>query len=692
MCDKFKKNVPSPWCPVHAVENESGCIAEVWGRTYKIENNLLFSSVTSLGDELLSSPIRIAASENGKKIDWRDTDAFLSEADNEKAVIYATAQSEAFIVNTCTTLEFDGFATVDIKLMPRGFTVPQLFGLEKKETPKTYLDYFHIEIPIKKEFATLYHSYPCGVLPDASGASGDSDANMYSGSGKIADSDMASGFSSVIFLGNDEKGFFTYLDTDEGWQPADINRMIEYDVKDDEVVIRLRIIDGQPKAWEETETPEGQYEYPDLSYRVFFQASPLKPFPKNPFEEKRLHIDCFKKIEPDYIDFLANPVVPGSNETGYDRIKRLGVTTLILHEKWNQVQNYWKLTYRTRHQIKTIIEECHKRGIKVVPYFGYEISTLADIWNDKRDEYRRIGGEQKKGLGWYRFPAQRELCVCYNSPIADEFADGLEKLVDEYGFDGIYLDGTGMVWNCRNTAHGCGYYDSEGNLKSTYPILGVRRLMRRLYEIFESRGKTINCHVSDCICGAGMAFTHGLWLGEYIQYTLVKTGADKMPEGYMRATHSGRNFGIPAEFLVYENKPIWGFDDAFAFTLIHGVLPRPNDIGEPLEKMSKLWKIIDSFDIGESEWCPYFREGSHPFKADNNAVKISAYKYTADDRHKWLIFIANSEAAEIEACVVSGLAGGKLTNAQTGEPVYISGDGITLDFGRFDHYIFIFEN
>ena len=89
-----------------------------------------------------------------------------------------------------------------------------------------------------------------------------------SGSGKIADSDMASGFSSVIFLGNDEKGFFTYLDTDEGWQPADIKRMIEYDVKDDEVVIRLRIIDGQPKAWEETETPEGQYEYP----RSFLQG------------------------------------------------------------------------------------------------------------------------------------------------------------------------------------------------------------------------------------------------------------------------------------------------------------------------------------------------------------------------------------------------------------------------------------
>ncbi len=682
--------VPSPWTPVIVEENKNGCCASVWGRDYKIENNLLFSSVTSLGDELLSAPIRISASENGKKIEWQDVDVFLSQTEDEKAVIYATAQSEAFIVNTSTTIEFDGCATVDIKLMPRGFTVPQLFGLEKKDPPKTNLDYFHLEIPIKREFATLYHSYPCGVLPDASGTNEKVAANMYSGSGKITGESMASGFSSVMFLGNDEKGFFTYLDTDEGWQSEDIRRMMEYDVSDDEVVLRLRFIDGQPKRWAEIETDQGQYEYPDISYRVFFQATPIKPFPENPFEEKRLHIDCFKKIAPEYIDFLSNPVVEGSDEIGYDRIKRLGVTTLILHEKWNQVQNYWKLTKRTQHQLKTIIEECHKRGIKVVPYFGYEISTMADIWYDKSELYKRKGREMKKGLGWYRFPAQREVCVCYNSPIADEFANGLEKLVDEYDFDGIYLDGTGMVWNCHNTEHGCGYYDDEGNLKSTYPILGVRRLMRRLYDIFESRGKTINCHVSDCICGAGMAFTHGLWLGEYIQYTLVKTGAKEMPEGYMRSTHSGRNFGIPTEFLVYENKPIWGFDDAFAFTLIHGVLPRPNDIAEPLEKMSRLWNIVDSFPVAKSQWCPYFKEGVHPFKASDDAVKISGYKYDDNGSVKWLLFVANSKTDELTGYNISGFEG-RLTDAKSGEEIAVKDGTVSLDFERFGHYVFKYE-
>lgn len=125
-----------------------------------------------------------------------------------------------------------------------------------------------------------------------------------------------------------------------------------------------------------TASENGQYVYNDISYRIAFQASPVREFPKNPYTEKRLHIDCFKKISNDYDEFLRNPVVDSDREIGYDRIKRLGVTTLILHEKWNQIQNCWELTLPTQRRIKEIIEECRKRDIKVVLYFGYEISTL----------------------------------------------------------------------------------------------------------------------------------------------------------------------------------------------------------------------------------------------------------------------------------------------------------------------------
>lgn len=64
--------------------------------------------------------------------------------------------------------------------------------------------------------------------------------------------------------------------------------------------------------------------------------------------KKRLHIDCFKKISNDYDEFLINTVVDSDREIGYDRIKRLGVTTLILHKKRNQIQNCWELTLPTQ--------------------------------------------------------------------------------------------------------------------------------------------------------------------------------------------------------------------------------------------------------------------------------------------------------------------------------------------------------
>ena len=295
----------------------------------------------------------------------------------------------------------------------------------------------------------------------------------------------------------------------------------------------------------------------------------------------------------------------------------------------------------------------------------------------------------KEGLGWYRFPAQREISVCYNSPISDAFVRGIERLVEEYGFDGIYLDGTGMVWDCKNTAHGCGYVDADGNLKATYPIFGVRNLLKKLYGIFESRGKTINCHVSDCFCTAGIAFAHALWVGEYIQYSLVQGGAKEMPEGYLRATHNGRNFGIPSELIVYENKPIWGFDDALAFSLVNGVLPRPNDIGEPLEKMSAIWKIVDAFPMADSQWYPYYKPEELPFSCQNRAVKISGNCYSGSQNNRWMLWIANATTDDLGPRRISGFGGCEVTCAETGELLPVKEEAVTLRLGRFGHRILL---
>lgn len=672
-----------PWTDLTAEEIENGVKVNVWGREYVAKDSLFFSSVLSQGEELLAAPIRIVGKENGQDMKFHDTKVFFCSADGAKMQFITTAESDAFMVNTRVRLEFDGVATVEMSLMPRGFTVPQLFGLEKKYDPDNIIDNFYLEIPLKKETSNLYHFYPCGILPDASG--GKKEISMYDGSGFVS-KDICSPFASITFVGNDSKGFFTYFESDRNWQPAEKDKAIRIINKENETCVRFCLIDGQPIAWQKIGVTKGQYKLPAVTFRFSFQASPVKPFPANPYKEKRLHIDCYKKLDNDYDEFLANPVVEGSDEIGYDRIKRLGVTTLILHEKWNQIQNFWKLTAATERRLNTIIGECHKRGIKVYTYFGYEMSSLSDMWYDKADEYcQRVGGGPR-GLGWYRFPAQRERPVCQHSDFSEKFAAGIDEFLSKYDVDGLYLDGTGTTWNCNNVRHGCGYYDEDGVLHETYTIYAVRNLYMKLHEIALRHNVVLNSHVSDCFPLLAVGFADDFWLGEYIQYGLVRDGAKEMPEGYLRSTHSGRNFGVPSEFIVYENKPIWTYDDAFSFSLIHGVLPRPNDIGEPLEKMSVIWKIVDSFPIEKSVWCPY-HENSLPFVSDNGNVKISGYSC---DGKKYLLFIANTKA-EPAKVTLSGFDGFKITDAEAETAVETQNGSVGYEMPRFGHKIFVVE-
>ena len=684
MKDAFNNKVPAPYKNVETIETEKGCEISLWGRTYKIDNNLLFSSITSQGEELLASPIRIKAGENGHDVIWRDIDVIVGETTDQHAYVYTTAQSDAFIVNISTKVEFDGLATLDVKLMPKGYTVPQLFGLESKESTPTLLDYFHIEVPIKDDIAKLYHVSPNKVHPDDEGNTGNMD--KYSSSAYLSDKNADLDFASILYVGNDDKGLFTYCESNELWQPVEKEKSYQFVDGGDHTVVRMRLLDSQPYAWQDVDAKFGQYKYPAICYRIAFQASPVKAFPSNPYKEKLLHIDCFKKIQGDYIDFLANPVVEGDTEIGYDRIKRLGVTTLVLHEKWNNIQNYWKLTKRTERQLTTIIEECHKRGIKVVPYFGYEVSTMAEIFADNKDEVALLRkGEETRSVQWYRFPAQREIPVCYCSSIADKFVDGLEALVDKYNFDGVYLDGTAMTRACQNRAHGCGYIDREGNLQPTYRMYPIRDMFKRLYEVFSSRGKIINCHISDCVnCGV-LSFCDSLWMGEYIQYNLVKEGINDMPDGYLRASHSGRNFGIPTEFIVYENRPIWNFEDALVFAMLHGILPRPNDIGYPLEFMSGVWKIIDKFDLDGAQFVPY--HNNPYFVSDNENIKISAFKKDG----KWLLFVANADGYDQGEVTINGFDGKKIFCESCGKELKAENGKLTLSFNRFAHYFITVE-
>ena len=218
--------------------------------------------------------------------------------------------------------------------------------------------------------------------------------------------------------------------------------------------------------------------------------------------------------------------------------------------------------------------------------------------------------------------------------------------MDECHTDGVYLDGTHHARLCYSTEHGCGWYDHDGKLHGSYSWKAIRKLFKRLYDVVESRGGEINVHAFGFVNFTAIPYIHQNWYGENLQFALNKGSTADMNLDYFRAEYLGRNIGAPVEFIAYANPPLWTFEMALASSLLHGILPRPNDLGHPLELMSGVWKIFGSFPIDRSEWLPYWK---NDVKTSHEKVRVSYYRFTdLSGDPQLLAFVVNISAVQVK--------------------------------------------
>ena len=634
----MEKKILNTWPALKCENAENAVSVNVWGREYKIEDDIMFSSINVLGDELLSAPIRIIAEENETPGDvtWCEIENFLLEKDDEKAVICGSMRADYIAVDTTTTIEFDGYTAIDLKVMPRTFTIFEGAGGVRQVPGSWSVDKLWVEIPLKKKYAKNFHYFPNRSEEDGPTFEGKSIPFSRVASSREIPSSMAMSFKPLIWVGDETRGFCFSADDNRNWQPKDKKKAIEIIDGEEEVIIRLRLIESLPVSWlYEDGEPYLHAAFP-LNFSFAFQVTPVKPFPENPFKEKNLHIDCYNgKIKEEYNDYLANEYVKGSGENCYDRMKRLGVTTLFIHEKWNPIQNYWKISPDTEKRTREIVDECHKRGIKVIPYFGYEISTLSPDWARLAEKCARMPEKNKyKSFNWYRKPNQRAVAMCPTSEFGDLWVEEIKKVIEKFDFDGLYVDTFFIPYGCCNDKHGCGFYDHTGEYQPSYSINKTRELARNLFDFFEKRGGVFNPHISSCCNIPSFSFFHLQWDGEDVQWHVKKLGEDSieyLTPDYIRTEYIGRNFGLNYEFIAYTFDN-WSFEDSMTVALVHGVLPRPNVIGEPLEKISPVWKIIDDYDVTGAKFVPYWENN-----IDCGAEKTKASYFEKDGKRLAII-------------------------------------------------------
>ncbi|MFA5189397.1 MAG: glycoside hydrolase domain-containing protein [Verrucomicrobiia bacterium] len=628
----------APWTPVTVKTNASVVEVGVWGRSHKFAGAALPTSIVTAGGDVLAAPIRLVGQVSGKDIAWKRGGNFVFHADKAHAIISGWQAGDDLIVNTTTQIEFDGVMRVDLVVMP-----------QNKKSPK--IERLWLEVPLKRSCASLYHFWP-GRWGGAKN------------SGAVPDAGLQLPFKPFVWLGWEDGGLGWFTESDKGWQPQDPKQPIEVVVIGDQTVLRLHLLDSPPPRL-------------PLTYTLGFHASPVKPWPKD-FHEWRICHGASYGME-------KKPLKAGEKKTALDRTAELGVKTLVFHEHWTPFQNHPLTTHEA--SLKSLVAASHKRGIKLLLYHGYEFSSLAPEWGEMADETLVKNASGGYTGGYYRTPEQRDYIVCYNSRYRDFLLDGVAKALARYGYDGVYLDGTIEPWGCCNERHGCGYRAPDGTLKPTYPVFAVRRLMHGLAERAHPRGGLVNAHQSTCCTTPTLAFADSYWDGEQFGGgELTRDLLKQLPLETFRAEFMGRNFGVPAEYLVYERPPQWTFDAALAFTMLHDVRVRPGGVGEPLEKMSVIWKVMTRFGVEKAQWHPYW-EMKPLATAQPESVKASLYvrPSTKGKNGRTLLVVSNLSGDQPAAAQVkldrAGLklratAGAK--DALSGEILGLTGDVLTV--------------
>lgn len=418
-------------------------------------------------------------------------------------------------------------------------------------------------------------------------------------------------FKPYVWTGWEYGGIGICCESDNGFELENPWECITVTSDDEYTNIHIAILDNMPIDWQGRKEDWGN-NLNAICYTFGIQATPVKPKKK----------DFLKNWRVGYCHFAGDDSVyrkvDGNGDTFIEEMYAKGVRAIILHENWSLIQNYG--FPKNDQRLKQFVDDCHMLGMKVIPYFGYEVSSLYPDFSKERDNFLNKNVKGNSVGGWQRPPMQRAFIACYKGGYSDVLIERVKYVMDNYGFDGIYTDGTYVPWECANETHGCGYRDRNGNLKHVYPIFAVREHVKKLYAAVHERGGIIDTHQSSCCLMATLAFADSYQDGENIQ-PMIQESVENMKMDTFRAEYTGLNMGLAANFIAYTAKDAT-IERLAGIGLLHNVYPRARI--DDLDYMSAIWRVLDKFDFLQAKWVPYWENKN--IITENEKTYITYYK------------------------------------------------------------------
>lgn len=298
---------------------------------------------------------------------------------------------------------------------------------------------------------------------------------------------------------------------------------------------------------------------------------------------------------------------PSAARTRLEALADQGVRTICFHEHWVPYQAYPHPVEADKPRLHSLVDGIHANNMSLLLYMARQFADNAPEWELYSDD----ACSTPRPAPYTREPKQNDYVACWNGPYKDFSLYWLAKTMDEFGHDGWYLDGPEWPMQCTNRHHGCGYIAPDGTVRPTWDIFATREFMQRLYVLTRQRKPQgqLNIHNSTVLVSPTLGWGTSFWSGEQIDSIPppVKT-LDILPMDAFRTEFMGRQWGVPAEFLVYDGRPYYA-KDLLAYTLLHGVPIRPSS-ADALQRLSALWKVHDEFPFSHGEMLGYWNNAS----------------------------------------------------------------------------------
>ena len=630
-------------------------------RDYTIGKSGLPEQIVSEKKPILAGPVTVNLVKGGKVRTAGGNTAVRPVKRSDTTVEYSAAGSGLKVKGR---MEQDGLLRLDL-------TFPA-----KLDADRVYVD-----IPVKKEFAELYHpvgehirANPAGFTPPGQGVIFKS---------RDMQQVKISNFIPYLWLGTDTRGICYAANWDKDWVHCKERDAVElFRHANGDVSIRLNLINGPVK-------------YPrERTITIALQASPVKPMPKgwrgwadgfdfkgnknsialasNPywgcFTDWSGRYPAFKDF--DYIRKLTETVQTGAIDYGY--INRW--TDRILKSAPGEVPWVYKASPAVRRSFVkghtqaafNMAKSLYGKKNPVLYYYTCDSDGAARL-----PEYPAMAGE------WSNLSPGA--CGSY----ADYAIYYLDKMI-EAGMRGIYDDNT--FFRCNfSWATGDAYIDEQGEVRPGLNLWNSREYHRRQIVTMLDRGiePWITVHHTNANILPTLGFATNCMGMEW------KYGSHDFQErftpDYIRAVCQGLQGGLYPTVLdgivvgKQTEKRVWATRTMIACLMPHEIRPTiPR--GSSYKLIVRSYNYLYDFGVWKDD-CVYtaYWNPANPVKSADPKLLTSTYR-----RGRKLLIVCGSYTGDITAELTCRDKVKTAKNLETGKALAVSGNRITFPLKKHD--------